>query len=356
MATVFAQVCRAPERRSPPMETAAFGTSAPIPPPTTNTGSNDADTAVGDIATFMSHVSHNWLLDKIMSWFEGDNPLAADPAVSAAVQDFLNIVADVTDLVEDITKLVWTGCKDLFGDRDAYNVATFGQLFAILDSVIDDLLSLADAVVDLVVNLVKAIMDALACVLAHKIQLIPLLGALLDLCGIDTSMSVGHLVSLVLMYPATLYNDIKHKGAPLFPPPAVTGAPSAAAAADDWFEGLNTAAAVVQVLWGGADCNEDMYRPGGKEVPPNFLSWIDILAPFVISILQWPGVSRADGTTPPPFTTYPPDTTNIEMLVFPTWMLGWCLPRPCSPPRSTPAAGSFRLPTRNRFRTSFPLR
>ena len=171
----------------------------------------------------MRHVSHNWLLDKIMSWFEGDNNLAADPAVSAVVKDFLAIATDVADLAKDMAKLVWLGCRDLFANRDAYNVATFGQLFTVFNSVIDDLLSLADAIVDLVLDLVKAIMDALAGTLAHEIELIPLLGALLKLCGIDTSMSVGHLVSLILMYPATLYNDITRKGAPLSRPPLFQG-------------------------------------------------------------------------------------------------------------------------------------
>ena len=309
------------------METAAFGTSAPIPPPTTDTGSNDAVIAAGDIATFMSHVSHNWLLDKIMSWFEGDSDLAANPAVSAVVKDLITALTDAEDLVKDMTTLVWDGCSVLFANRDAYNVATFGQLFAVFDSVIDDLLSLADAIVDLVLDLVKAIMDALAGALAHEIELIPLLGALLELCGIDTSMSVGHLVSLILMYPATLYNDIKHKGTPLFPPPAITATPSAAAAAgDDWFNGLNTAAAVAQVLWGGADAYADTYRPGGKEEPPNFLSWVDIIAPFVISILQWPGATRTDGTTPPPFTTEIPYTAPVDALTPITWLLGLAPP------------------------------
>jgi len=306
------------------VETLAFGTSAPIPPPTTDTGSNDTDTAVGDIATFMSHVSHNWLLDKIMSWFAGDKNLAANPAVSAVVKDFLAIVADVTDLVENMTTLVWDGCKDLFADRGAYNVATFGQLFAIFESVIDDLLSLADAIVNLLLDLVKVIMDALAGALAHEIELIPLLGALLKLCGIDTSMSVGHLVSLILMYPATLYNDIKHKGTPLFPATAVTGTPSASAgvSGDDWFSGLNNAACVAQILWAGADFYADCYRPGGKEEPPNFLSWVDIIAPFVISILLWPGATRQDGTTPPPFSTLFPDSAPHDALTPVTWLLG----------------------------------
>jgi hypothetical protein len=101
------------------METAAFGTSAPIPPPTTDTGSNDAVIAAGDIATFMSHVSHNWLLDKIMSWFEGDSDLAANPAVSAVVKDLITALTDAEDLVKDMTTLVWDGCSVLFAGRRA---------------------------------------------------------------------------------------------------------------------------------------------------------------------------------------------------------------------------------------------
>ncbi len=342
-------------------ETLAFGTSAPIPPPSTNTGSNDAVAAAGDIATFMRHVSHNWLLDKIMSWFEGDNNLAADPAVSAVVKDFLAIATDVADLAKDMAKLVWLGCRDLFANRDAYNVATFGQLFTVFDSVIDDLLSLADAIVDLVLDLVKAIMDALAGTLAHEIELIPLLGALLKLCGIDTSMSVGHLVSLILMYPATLYNDITRKGAPLFPAAAVSGisasgAPSAGGADDNWSGGLPVAAAVTQFLWGWADLGADMFESADKTAPRNFVSWVDIISPFVISILQWPGAPRPDGTTPPPFSTPFPDTAQIDALIPITWLLGLVPPvaqlaaknfasDPATKPAESQEWGQYGVPT-----------
>ena len=342
-------------------ETLAFGTSAPIPPPSTNTGSNNAVAAAGDIATFMRHVSHNWLLDKIMSWFEGDNNLAADPAVSAVVKDFLAIATDVADLAKDMAKLVWLGCRDLFANRDAYNVATFGQLFTVFNSVIDDLLSLADAIVDLILDLVKAIMDALAGTLAHEIELIPLLGALLKLCGIDTSMSVGHLVSLILMYPATLYNDITRKGAPLFPAAAVSGisasgAPSAGGADDNWSGGLPVAAAVTQFLWGWADLGADMFESADKTAPRNFVSWVDIISPFVISILQWPGAPRPDGTTPPPFSTPFPDTAQIDALIPITWLLGLVPPvaqlaaknfasDPATKPAESQEWGQYGVPT-----------
>ena len=72
-------------------------------PATTHTGSNDADTVVGDIATVLSHVSHNWLLDKIMSWFGGDSDLAVNPAVSTAIKDLITVVVDAADMVEDMT-------------------------------------------------------------------------------------------------------------------------------------------------------------------------------------------------------------------------------------------------------------
>ena len=159
--------------------------------------------------------------------------------------------------------------------------------------------------------------------LAHEIELVPLLGELLELCGIDTSMTVGHLVSLILMYPATLYNDIHRKDTPVFPAPAVAGAPNAGAAAsgDDWFLGLNLTAAFTQGLWGGSDFFADLYRPDAKNVP-SILSWVDIIAPLVIGCLQWPGATNVDGTTPPPFTPRIPENSKDCAMLAPIWLLG----------------------------------
>ena len=280
-------------------ETLAFGTSAPIPPPTTDTGSNDADTALTDIATVLSHASHNWLLDKIMSWFGGDTDLDVNPAVSAAIKELIAAVVNAVDTAQDIGNLIWAGCKDLFADRDAYNVTTFGQLFALFEKVIDDMLTLADQITDLVLDVLKAVLGALADMLTHEIEPIPLLSDLLSLCGIDTSITVGHLVALVLAYPIALYKDIHFGGAPLFPAAAVTAAPEAGATdpGDDWFFGLNLAAAFTQGIWGGSDFFADLYKPDAKDVP-SILSWVDIIAPLILACLQWPGATRTNGTTP----------------------------------------------------------
>jgi hypothetical protein len=258
-----------------------------------------------------------------MSWFSGDSDLAVNPAVSAAIKELITAVVDSADTAEDIGNLIWATCKDLFADRGTYNVATLGQLLSLFDQVIDDMLTLADAIADLVLDVLKAVLGALADMLTHEIEPIPLLSGLLTLCGIDTSITVGHLVALILAYPIALYQDIHYKGAPLFPAAAVTGTPEADAAdpGDDWFFGLNLAAAFTQGIWGGSDFFADLYKPDAENVP-SILSWVDIIAPLILACLQWPGATRTDGTTPPPFSTPMPDDSKDGQMIGPTWALG----------------------------------
>ena len=80
--------------------------------------------------------------------------------------------------------------------------------------------------------------------------MIPVVGKLLQVLGVDDSMSIAHLTSLILMYPATLANRIKNgPGATLFPAAATAGQLSASA---DWGPGLTLSAAVGQGVWGFA--------------------------------------------------------------------------------------------------------
>jgi hypothetical protein len=317
------------------LEQLAFGSSAPLPPPSNDSGSSNGG-ALGDVATFLGDISHNWLLDKIMSWFTGDDPMNASADLSQALSDLKTALEDALHFADDIATDLYDTFKLLFSDRNAYDVATFGSVFAALDAAVHELLQFADAMVDTVLEVLKATMAALGDALDHEIQTIPLLGSLLDLVGIDTSMSVGHLVSLALMYPTTLLQRTMHSGVPLFPTSAL-GQTAALESKngvgvdpkdDPWSLGLNFASGLVQGLWGGADFFEDLYRPGGtgEAAAPNFLSWVDIISPIVIQLLQWPSAANATtGLTSPPLQPMDPNQP-YPLLNIGQWVLGMTPP------------------------------
>lgn len=301
------------------LEKLSFGGPLGVPGPE----AGGVESAALDIEKFLYDVQHNWLLEKIMSFYTGDTPPGPIAEVQAALDDVANALTDAVHFVEDMATLVWTGLKDLFGNRDSYNSATFGQLFTLLKHAVGDLLGFADAMVQTLLELAKAAMNQLATMLTHEIDMIPVVGKLLQLLGVDDSMSIAHLTSMILMYPATLASRIKNgSGARLFPAADAAGQLSAST---DWGPGLTLSAAVGQGVWGFIDAAGDAFKAGGED-PPGMIGWVDIVAPIILNILQWPGASNSDGTTAPPFANSIDASGKDGLLILPTWLLGWVPP------------------------------
>ena len=104
------------------VEDIAFGSSAPLPPPTQDTGSRDADllfTAGQDVITFMRHTPANWLLDKLRAHLP-KNPTDGGPDFSdfdadmeQVIQDLFTDIADAINLIESINTTLWDAVKPL---------------------------------------------------------------------------------------------------------------------------------------------------------------------------------------------------------------------------------------------------
>ncbi len=288
-------------------------TMGSLPPP---------PSAALDIAKFLSGAQHNWLLDKIESFFNGDKQPTSIPALQDALDQLATAVQEGLQAVEDIGELLWTGLQVLFASQGSYGATTCTQLFTVLKSTVHDLLAFADALVQALIDLTMAAMDQLGAMLGHQINDIPLVGSVLKLFGIDPTMSVAHLVSLVLMYPATLANRIKNgSDATLFP---ATGQQLAAAQLD-WAAGLQISAAVGQGIWGFADAAGDTYRVADEE-PSGMIGWIDIVSPLVLTILEWPGEPNSDGTTAPPFANNIDSAGPDGAMIWPNWLLNFVPP------------------------------
>ena len=289
-----------------------FGSPVPSPP-----------SAAFDVAKFLGSVQHNWLLDKIESFFAGDTPAAQNADLQAALDQLAIALQSGLQFVTEISDLLWTGLKDLFATKGSYDSTELAQLLTLLKSTLHDLLAFADAIAQALIDLAKAAMDQLGSMLSHGFIEIPLVGKLLAHFGVDPTMDVAHIVSLVLMYPATLANRIKNgPGSPLFPVASIgTGGEPGIGAQLDWAAGLQLSAAVGQGIWGFADAVGDAQRAGGEE-PSGVIGWIDIASPVVLAILGWPGALNADGTTAPPFANLPDSSGHDGAMIWPNWLLG----------------------------------
>lgn len=279
--------------------------------------------AAFDLQDFVNGARANWLQDKILSYFSGDTAVAPIQQLQDAMDELAVAVQDALAFAEDMGKVLWDGLQAMSGSRGSYNQATFAQFFQALKSAVADLLGFADAVVKALLDLVEAVMDQLGALLTHQFNEIPMVGGLLSRLGVDDTMSVAHLVSMVLMYPATLADRIKNgSGSSLFP---ATATENLAAAELDWALGLQMSAAVGQGIWGILDMIGDAAAAAQQSAPP-LVGWTDIVAPCILNILQWPGALNADGTTAPPFANAIDGAVYDGDLIEPTWLVGWIPP------------------------------
>ena len=281
-----------------------FGSSVPSPP-----------SGAFDITKLLSGAQHNWLLDKIESFGFSDTAVEQNTALQAAFGQLAVAVQDGLQFVADLGETFYDALKTIFASSGSYQQAQLADFLTQLKVTVDALLAFADAVVQALIDLAKVAMDQLGNMLSHGFENIPLVSALLKHFGVDTTMNVGHVVSLVLMYPATLANQIINgSGSSLFPSGS-TGQ-TVAAAEPDWAFGLGLSAAIGQGIWGVADSVGDLQRVQGKE-PSGIIGWIDIASPLVLAILEWPGTPTAA-----PFAN-PIDGSGPDgAMIWPNWLLG----------------------------------
>jgi len=283
-----------------------FGSPVPSPP-----------SAAFDMTKFLSGAQHNWLLDKIESFFVSDTPVEQNADLQAAFDELATAVQDGLQFVADLGQTFYTALQTMFATSESYRQAELADFLTQLKVTVDALLAFADAVVQALIDLAKAAMDQLGSMLSHGYEDIPLVSALLSHFGVDTTMNVAHVVSMVLMYPATLANRIINgSGSTLFPALSTGQGELGVAAELNWAFGLGLSAAIGQGIWGVADSVGDLQRVQGQE-PSGIIGWIDIASPLVLAILEWPGTPAG-----PPFAS-PIDGSGPDgAMIWPNWLLG----------------------------------
>ena len=273
-----------------------FGSPVPSPP-----------SAAFDTTKFLSGAQHNWLLDKIESFFVSDTPVEQNADLQAAFDELAIAVQDGLQFVADLGQTFYDALQTIFATSDSYRQAELADFLTQLKVTVDALLAFADAVVQALIDLAKAAMDQLGSMLSHGYEDIPLVSALLAHFGVDTTMNVAHVVSLVLMYPATLANRIiNDSGTPLFPAVSTGQGELGVAAEPNWAFGLGLSAAIGQGIWGVANSVGDLQRVQGQE--PSGYRWIDIASPP--SWPSWNGPARPLVRRSPTPSTVPAPTAR----------------------------------------------
>ena len=170
---------------------------APLPAPTTDTGSNDADLILkdaGEFAKFLSHCSGSWLLDKIMHHLPSDDPgpaAVADfgPVINQLATDFV----DALTLADSIGQLMQTSAQQLFPSKSSFSQTSMTAWFGAVDNTVDDAVQLLQAIADTVIDAMKLALQSMLDTLSYEIQILSgmwqytLIGQIFKAVDIDRS-------------------------------------------------------------------------------------------------------------------------------------------------------------------------
>jgi hypothetical protein len=307
------------------VELDTFGSAAPLPPPTDNTGSSDADLLfkdAEDAIKFMRHCSGQWLLTKLMAYLPSvpsDGGPSPDPSVGQVLPDVITDFEAEISVIEDVYDLIEASAK-MMDSASGFNQANMGTWFTDLDQTVHDSLQLLDDLAHTIIDLLNAAIASIEDLLGYRYQAVPLIGDLLELAGIDTTVSIKHLVSLIIAYPTTLIHNLA-VGGPLFPGDTAQGREALSSGVPDpWGAAINWTSGVTQAIWAFNDGYEDCidmanFSNGTKDSAPSFTTYIDIVCPLILGILQWPS-AQVNNLTQPPFSAFPSDSEAQALCPF----------------------------------------
>jgi hypothetical protein len=166
---------------------------------------------------------------------------------------------------------------------------------------------------DTVLDLLEVVVEALGDFMTYEFPAVPLIGELLEWVGIDITISIRHVITLITAYPTALINELAYGGGPMFPdqvdPSSVARHGLQSGDKDPWGVALNWPSAVIQLIWAvndfildGMSFSRADYPGKGPQFRGNALTvGIDIAAPLLLLILQWPSVGFSGNKTAYPF-------------------------------------------------------
>jgi hypothetical protein len=227
----------------------------------------------------------NWLLEKVTQ--AGPSPTTT-PSVDAALDDLIKQTeVKVAAVGQDFIKAAndfRDALASLVSNPKDFGTVGINKVISAIGEVIHAGLDAADGVIDVMLGLVAVAISTFKAILSTPLNDLPLLGPLLKAAGMTTPITIGSLVTLLVSFPTALGYKLAHLDTDALPFKNVnTTLLRTTSAADD----LSYATYGATSFWALMDTIAAGIVSDGND-PPAFFSWVDIVAPAVISALTVP--------------------------------------------------------------------
>lgn len=267
---------------------------------------------------FTADSQHNWLLDKLSTYFGTGPALTTSVDLSGPLGELNTAFSTAGTEFTDALKNFATAATHAVADPQDLPRLPLHQLLDPLRDMILAGLHFADHVIDALLGLIKAALGGLQAFLETPLDKLPVIGPLIGviegILGIDPSqVTITGVFCLVAAIPVTLAYKITHGAdAKLFPggklPARTVSSPSGRG--DPVADACKYCAIGATALWALFDSCLDLVPDAGNMV----FSIIDIIFPTLIQVFSWPsGV---------PFTPIP-DDAPLDKANLTNWGAGW---------------------------------
>ena len=257
----------------------------------------------------------SWLLQKVNeSSLTPTKTPAPDDALNKLVQDAKsNINAVGQDFIKATNDFRDT-LASLVSNPKNFGTVGIDKLIDALGDVIKAALDAAQGMFDFVLDLVAAAISAFQAILNTPLGELPVIGPLLRAAGMSKGLTIGGLVTLLVAFPTALGYKLAHFDSDALPFKNVktTSVLRVADTGDD----LSYATFGATSFWALMDTIAASIIAGGDE-PPALFTWIDIVAPAVISALTVP--AHDDGL---PFSSTIKLDDNGDVYTAVSWGVG----------------------------------
>ncbi len=268
---------------------------------------------------FTADSQHNWLLDKLTTYFGGGPALTATVDLSGPLHELTVAFSTAgTQFTTALGNFATAATSAIAAPQDLPHTRLH-PLLDPLEQMILAGLSFADHVIEALLGLVKAALTGLQAFLEIPLSELPVIGPLIgvieEILGIDPSqVTITGVFCLVAAIPVTLAYKITHGAdAKLFPGgklPAAATVSSPGRLGDPVADAFKYCAVGATALWALFDSCLDLVPDAGNMV----FSIIDIVFPTLIQVFTWPsGV---------PFTPIP-DEQPLDKANLTNWAAGW---------------------------------
>jgi hypothetical protein len=256
-----------------------------------------------------------WLLEKVTQ--SGPAPTgtpSVDTALDALITDTESKVTSVGQDFIKATNDFRDALASLVSNPKDFGTVGIDKLIDAIGNVIHAGFEAADGMVDVVLDLVGVAIATFKAILATPLNDLPLLGPLLKAAGMTKAPTIGAVVTLLVAFPTALGYKLAHLDADALPfknVKTMSGLHTSDAADD-----LSYAVFGATSFWALMDTIAASMVSNGED-PPTFITWVDIVAPAVISALTVPA---HDGGLPFTSAIQLSDAADVATVV--SWGVG----------------------------------